>query len=136
MLGTLAEAFLAQEESVLSGTLEKDLLGCLPPAESALIDRINDISVKRIYNHRSVVGVEVAGYNVIGGLLREFIPAVLYPSRSKSRKTLQLIPPQFPVSGKSVYEDVQSVVDFIAGMTDLFAIDLYRKMTGITVPGL
>lgn len=136
MVGKLGEAFLQQEEALLAGTLEQDLLSCLPSLESELVGRINDISVQRIYNHRSVVGVEVAGYHVIGGLLREFIPAVLHPSRSKSKKTLQLIPPQFPVRGESVYADVQSVVDFIAGMTDLFAIDLYRKVTGITVPGL
>ena len=131
MVGKLAQAFLEREEALLAGTLERDLLSCLPPHEAALIDRINTVSVERIYNHRSVVEVEVAGYHVIGGLLREFIPAVLYPKKAKSFKTLQLIPSQFPVQGHSVYEDVQGAVDFIAGMTDLFAVDLWRKMTGI-----
>jgi dGTPase len=34
----------------------------------------------------------------------------------------------------SLYSDIQSVVDFIAGMTDLYAVDLYRKIAGIDFP--
>ena len=33
-----------------------------------------------------------------------------------------------------LYNDMQSVVDFISGMTDLFAVDLYRKITGMAFP--
>ncbi|MBZ0098387.1 MAG: dehydrogenase, partial [Taibaiella sp.] len=70
------------------------------------------------------------------GLLREFIHAVLYPEESKSFKMLQLVSKQFPINGerKDLYGDIQSVVDFISGMTDLYAIDMYRKITGITIP--
>jgi len=136
MTGRLAVAFLAEEEALLAGTLERDLLGCLPAEDRELINRINALSVARIYNHPSVVELEVAGYHIIGGLLAELVPAVLWPARPKSRKTRQLIPAQFPVRGDGVYADVQSAVDFVAGMTDLFALDLYRKITGITVSGV
>jgi len=49
---------------------------------------------------------------------------------------IKLVSAQFPVNGKpgQVYSDIQSLVDFIAGMTDLYAIDIYRKITGITIP--
>jgi len=67
-------------------------------------------------------------------LLKAFVGAVLKPDHSRSEKLLQLIPKQFPVDRKSVYLDVQSVVDFISGMTDLYAMDIYRKITGITIP--
>ena len=132
MTRKLAEAFLAQEDALLDGTLEHDLLKCLPERECALIKAINDFSVRRIYHHASVLQVEVAGYHVIGGLLREFVDAIVHPKRSKSGKTRMLLPRQY-VTGKGLYEDLQAVVDFISGMTDLYAIDLYRKMTGITV---
>ena len=81
-----------------------------------------------------MIEIEAAGYNVIGGLLREFVAAVLYPQRSKSKKVLQLIPAQFSAGRDDLYGNIQSVVDFISGMTDLYAIDLYRKLTGISVP--
>ena len=136
MIDKLSGIFMAHEEELLNGTLEKDLLKCLPHEDHKLIERINDFSVKHIYNYRAVVEIEIAGYNVIGGLLKEFIHAVLHPGTSKSGKIIKLVSSQFPVlhDGKNVYHDIQSVVDFIAGMTDLYAIDLYRKITGITIP--
>lgn len=136
MVEKLSNAFIENEEALLAGTLEKDLLACLPPEEQQLIDKINDYSVKYIYNYKSVVEVEIAGYNLIGGLLKEFVHAVLHPNTSKSKKILQLIPQQFPIAKdiNLLYADLQSVVDFIAGMTDLYAIDLYRKITGISIP--
>lgn len=136
MIEKLADAFMEQEEQLLAGTLEKDLLKCLPAGEQELIKQINEYSVKYIYNYRSVVEIEIAGYNVIGGLLEEFVNAVLYPTRPKAGKLIKLVPPQFPLSLKpeALYSDIQSLIDFIAGMTDLYAIDLYRKITGITIP--
>ena len=73
---------------------------------------------------------------MIGGLLRELVHAALHPELTKSKKILKLVSTQFPLTGKKedVYNDVQSLVDFISGMTDLYAIDLYRKITGITIP--
>jgi dGTPase len=138
MIEKLSIAFLKNENSLLEGNLEKDLMKCLPKEDFMLIDIINDFSYKHVYNYKSVVEIELAGYNVIGGLLKEFIHAVLYPSHSKSGKLIQLVSKQFPVTlDKSrLYNDVQSIVDFISGMTDLYAIDLYRKITGISIPEL
>jgi dGTPase len=136
MTDKLARVFMEHEEDLLRGALEKDLLKCLPADDAALISEINSFSVKHIYNYRAVVEIEIAGYNVIGGLLREFVQAILHPSHPKSGKIIKLVSPQFPVlkDKSSLYQNIQSVVDFIAGMTDLYAIDLYRKITGITIP--
>lgn len=138
MVRKLTQAFMEHEVELLEGTLETDLLKCLSEADQQHIARINQFSVERIYNYRSVLEIEVAGYNVIGGLLKEFIHAVMYPNGSKAAKTLQLLPGQFARTGnpENLYQDILSVVDFISGMTDLYAIDLYRKMTGISVPTL
>jgi dGTPase len=136
MTDKLSDVFMAQEEEMLNGTLEKDLLKCLPRQERELIERINDFSVRYIYNYKAVVEIEIAGYNVIGGLLKEFVHAVLNPDHTKSGKLLKLVSSQFPVAPKekNLYRDIQSLVDFIGGMTDLYAIDIYRKITGITIP--
>ena len=136
MIDKMSDIFMAHEEELLNGTLEKDLLKCLPGADHKLIDRINDFSVKHIYNYKAVVEIEIAGYNVIGGLLKEFVYAVLNPALPKSSKLIKLVSPQFPISKdeKDMYQNIQSLVDFISGMTDLYAIDIYRKITGITIP--
>src|SRR5580658_852474 len=130
------DIFMNGEEELLKGGLAKALIEYLPARELELIRRIDAFSVEHIYNHRSVVEIEIAGYNVIGGLLREFIGAILQPGSNKSQKLRQLISKQFVIAGRpdSLYPDIQAVVDFIAGMTDLYAVDLYRKITGIDFP--
>ena len=130
------DVFIQHEALLLEGSLEKSLIDYLPAREVELIRKIDSFSVQHIYNHRSVVEIEIAGYNVIGGMLKEFFGAVLHPHSAKSAKLLQLISRQFVITGEPgrLYYDTQSVVDFIAGMTDLYAVDLYRKITGMAFP--
>jgi len=138
MIEKTAKVFIENEAALLAGTLEKDLMKCLSDADYQLIKKITDFSVQHIYNYKSVVEIEIAGYNVIGGLLKEFVNAVLYPKQTKSEKIIKLVSRQFPITQDESkrYNDIQSVVDFISGMTDLYAIDMYRKITGISIPEL
>jgi dGTPase len=136
MVNKLADLFIANEALLLAGQLNKDLLSCLPERECALVKEINTFSYQHIYNHRSVVEIELSGFHIIGALLKDFVHAVLHPEEARSEKLLLLVPRQFPVSAGDhdrMYENVQSIVDFIAGMTDLFAIDLYQKISGINI---
>lgn len=136
MTQKIADVFMQHEAELLAGTLQHDLLKCLPERDAQLINRINEFSVEHVYNYRSVVEIEIAGFNIIGGLLKEFVHAVLHPQLNRSKKIIRLVSPQFPVTLREDkrYEDIQSLVDFISGMTDLYAMDLYRKITGISIP--
>ncbi|NDC40381.1 MAG: dNTP triphosphohydrolase [Chitinophagia bacterium] len=138
MVKKVVQAFMENEALLLAGNLQTDLLHCLPEADIALIKHINAFSVQHVYNYRSVIEIELAGYNIIGGLLREFGGAVLQHDKARSQKLIRLVSAQFPLQLKegSLFADLQSVVDFISGMTDLYAIDLYRKISGITIPEL
>ncbi len=127
------EAFMQKEEEILQGKLNDSLIDILDEHTIACLKKIDDISIREIYNHKSVIEIEIAGYNVIGGLLEEFVTAVLHPTRDKSKKLIQLIPQQFSTQQDNLYANIQSVVDFIAGMSDLFAVDLYRRIKGITI---
>jgi dGTPase len=53
-----------------------------------------------------------------------------------SKKILSLLPEQYKTDSDSVYLKIQSVVDFVSGMTDVFALNLYRKIKGISLPGV
>lgn len=135
MVQKLAKAFLDNEVLILQGKMEQSLMDLLPESDQVLLKAINEYSYKNVYNFKPVVEIEITGYHIIGALLKEFIGAVLEPKRTRSEKVLQLISQQFEITGdpEKLYYDIQSVVDFIAGMTDLYAMDLYRKMTGISV---
>ncbi|HOY52690.1 MAG TPA: hypothetical protein PLX49_13000 [Prolixibacteraceae bacterium] len=47
-----------------------------------------------------------------------------------------LLPGQYFQEEDSTYHRVQSAVDFISGMTDVYALDLYRKIRGISLPDI
>lgn len=131
------DIFWKNRDAILQGTYEKSLLddldGSLGEAFAALIKK----SVERIYNYRPVVEIELAGYKVLGGLLEEFVPAVLDEYGHQSKKLLRLLPLQFqPEPDWSIYQKVLSVIDFVSGMTDLYAVDLFRHIKGISLPEL
>lgn len=125
--------FMESENLLLEGKLNKSLIDILPEKQLKAIEEIDKISVEKIYNHKSVIEIELAGYNVIGGLLDEFMAAIVNIKSKKSEKLLALIPSQFDIKNTNFYDKTLAVVDFISSMTDLYAIDLFRKIKGISV---
>ena len=94
---------------------------------------IKQFSIDEIYNHRAVVEIENAGYNVMYELLNHFIPSAIKENpKDYDKKALQLLPEQFRYDGKP-YEKIMGVLDFVSGMTDNYATDLYRKIKGIDI---
>ncbi|MDR1340801.1 MAG: dNTP triphosphohydrolase, partial [Prevotellaceae bacterium] len=120
-------------EKILSGTLNRALYDLIKDNNSSL-SYIANFSVANIYNHRSVVEIENAGYNVIRELLQHFIPPVLKPEQQRRKiedKAVKLIPHQFLFDTEEPYMKVLGVIDYISGMTDNYAVDLYKRIKGI-----
>ena len=112
------------------------LFDLLPEPSKSAMEQVKNVSLQKIYNDRTVVEIEIAGYKILGTLLEAFITAVIEPESFLSKKLLSLIPAQYQNQDQTVYGKIQSVVDFVSGMTDLFALNLYRKITGMELPGL
>ncbi|WP_153399802.1 MULTISPECIES: dGTP triphosphohydrolase [Chryseobacterium] len=122
-------------ETILEGNLDKALLDVYKADNRALHD-IESFSIEKIYNHKAVVEIENAGYNVMYELLDHFIPSILKPEderKSYDKKALKLLPRQFVYEEGTDYQKVLGVIDFVSGMTDNFATDLYRKIKGIDI---
>lgn len=130
------EVFWEKQDDILSGTYQKALIDQIPSGSLGAIQEIKKTSIRDIYNSRSVIEIEISGYQIIGTLLEVFIEAILNPKEDFSKKLLQLIPDQYGGNHASTYEKVQAIVDFVSGMTDLYALDLYRKIKGINIPGI
>lgn len=128
--------FWENQHDIFAGSFQKALIDHVPSTSQAAIKEIKKVSIRDIYNDRSVVEIEISGYQIIGTLLEVFTEAILNPNEGFSQKLLGLMPDQYRGNHKSTYEKVQSVVDFVSGMTDLYALDLYRKIRGINIPGI
>lgn len=125
-------------DSILDGTLDKSLLDCVkesnPNDAKAVLEKIEKFSIENIYNHHAVVEIENAGYHVMYELLSHFIEPILKANRaSYDEKAIKLIPNQFLYEDGNDYQKVLGVLDFVSGMTDNYASELYRKIKGIEI---
>lgn len=131
-----AGIFLNNLEQILRGEVTPSLLKMLEGNSGKAMKVIRELSVARIYRDPVVIQIEIAGYKILGTLLEEFTPAILDPHDPFSEKLLSIIPSQYHLQSENLYEQLQTIVDFVSGMTDLYALDLYRKITGINLPGM
>ncbi|WP_439182939.1 deoxyguanosinetriphosphate triphosphohydrolase [Carboxylicivirga taeanensis] len=125
------EIFWNNHDRFLNGQFNKGLIDHLEGTELEAMETCKTTAFSRIYKHPSVVEIEIAGYRILGTLLEEFIKAVTNPDDFYSRMLLPFIPEQFKSDKDTpLYEKIQSVLDFISGMTDVYALDLYKKISG------
>jgi dGTPase len=137
LIAECSEVFFREQAAILSGDFNEALIDRVEGSCFLALKKIKEISVQQIYNHPTVVQIEVAGYKVIGGLLEEFVPAYLEDEKTAYQKKLvELIPRQFYTTEKDAYSRIMSVLDFVSGMTDLYAVELYRRIKGMSFPAL
>lgn len=130
------DVFLDHREEILSGNFDDTLIDNVDKNFGAL-HAIQEISLEKIYQHDTVIQIEIAGYNVMSELLSLFIPALLKERPShKEEKVLRLFPYQFTEfqSADYEYEKVMNALDYLSGMTDEYATEMYRKLKGIVIP--
>lgn len=142
LIKEVVDIFLASEKAILCGRFDAELVSAIPSATA--LERIRDLSRKKVYSVRQVVEIEAAGFEVLGGLLAYVIPAVLEgrlgrESRCKnSAKYFELLPARSRAICRSKrttdYERALIATDFVSGMTDSYAVALYKMLKGISLP--
>ena len=132
MVNACTTIFWNNHHVILTGSFKGALIDHLPkPLNQAMIT-CQETAFKRIYKDQSVVEIEIAGFKILGLLLKEFTNAVIHPDNYYSKLLLPFIPGQFKVSNDATtYNKLLSVLDFVAGMTDVYALELYHKITGM-----
>lgn len=129
------ELYKTNFSAILEGDLDRALLD-IYKSENRSLQQIEIFSIEKIYGHKAVIEIENAGYNVMNELLNHFIPSILKQQserKSYDKMALKLLPSQFHYEEGSDYQKVLGVIDFVSGMTDNFATDLYRKIKGIDI---
>jgi dGTPase len=126
--------FEGHYEELMEGTHEQDLMS--QSKFNNEFKAIKTLSREKVYAAPNVLYIEAAGFEVLGGLLDKVVPALVgigCSISSTEKKILEIIPEQFR-KGKTHYERLLSATDFVSGMTDSFAVTLYRRLRGIELP--
>jgi dGTPase len=140
VIGQLIEecsaVFANNETEILNGTFASSLIKSLPQHSAEAYESCSKTAFAKIYRSQEVLDVELAGYKIILTLLEHLVAAVLSPDKAYSQQLLMRIPQQYETDSPTTYGKVMAVLDYISGMTDVYALDLYRKITGMSIPSL
>lgn len=128
------QVFIDNEEAILAGEFEGSLIKHTRPLIHDAYEKCTDVAINRIYNSRDVIDTELAGYKIISTLIELFIDAVMNPEKAYSKLLLNRVSSQYEVDSIGVYPRIMAVLDYISGMTDVFALDLFRKINGQSLP--
>lgn len=128
--------FLNHEDEILSGNFHGSLIQNMSEKYRIAFENCVKIAKELIYRDRKVLDVELAGYRIIYELLDLMTDAILSPDKAYSQQLINRVPNQYKVNAPTVRERIQGVLDFISGMTDVYALDLYRKINGQSLPSV
>ena len=129
-----AATFVEHEQDILRGRFEGSLIDHIPVQAAEGYRRCSELAYHRLYRASYVVDVDLAGNRIINLLLEKLIDAVLHPERNYSPLLLNKFPQQYDVHAPNVFEKIQAVLDHISAMTDIYALNLYRQLDGISLP--
>ncbi|MBQ0087710.1 MAG: dNTP triphosphohydrolase [Prevotellaceae bacterium] len=127
-------AFLENESKILEGKFRGSLIEHICPRCKRAYEACSDYAYKHIYRSQEVVDVELAGYRIIDTLLDLYVSAVCEPNKAYSKLLIDRVPSQYQLHADTLHERIIGVLDYITGMTDIYALDLYQKIKGMALP--
>jgi dGTPase len=143
VISEVLTCFLDHETEILEGRFDEPLMSQIPHRQE--MNRLIEVATEKIYIAPEVVEIETAGFQVISELLERFIAIIDdlaehgTAATPRSKMMIRLIPEQFLGPGyqpaKDDYTRLLRLTDFVSGMTDSYAVSLYKKVTGISLPG-
>ena len=96
----------------------------------------SEVIFEKIYRAASVVEIDLAGNQIIAFLMKKLIEAVRFPEKNYSQLLLSKVPQQYEVHAPTLFGKIQAVLDHMSAMTDVYALDLYRKLNGMSLPAV
>lgn len=143
MIKAVYDEFVANYDQIVTGDYKYELLN---KSKAANVRKaFKDLSVY-VFSSRGIVETEIAGWEIINGLLHAFINAAKSEKfksggNSKEARLYNLISSSYrhlfenynTYTANPEYGKFQLVVDFISGMTDSYALNLYQKLKGIKI---
>ena len=136
LVSACAAVFADNEELILAGRFSGRLLDHIPPRLADAYKSCDALSWEKIYRAREVVDVELAGNRIISFLLEKLVGAVVEPQLNYSRLLLSQVPRQYDVNAPDLFTKIQAVLDHVSAMTDVYALDLFRKLNGMSLPAV
>ncbi|WP_299271733.1 dGTP triphosphohydrolase [uncultured Prevotella sp.] len=129
-----ARTFVANEQDILDGKFVGALIDHVSPLVRDAYKHCTSVSFERIYNSKPVLDVELSGYKIMETLMETLTEAAVNPEKFHSEQLRKRFSNQYDINSDDFQTRIMAVIDFISGMTDVFALDIYQKIQGISLP--
>ena len=127
-------SFLSHEAEILAGTFEGSLIDHISDLPRKAYQACMKVSKVKIYQSKPVLDIELSGYKIMATLMEVFVNAAIEPDRFYSRQLLRRVSSQYDIYNPNLEARIMAVIDYISGMTDVYALDIYQKINGISLP--
>lgn len=131
-----AKAFVKHEDEILEGTFKGCIVDNIDGIAKDAYKNCSKMAYSHIYNASDVVDIELAGNRIITFLMAQLMDAVCNPEKNYSKLLLSKFPAQYDVNAPTLFGKIQAVIDHVSGMTDVYALDLYRNLNGLKLPAV
>ena len=136
MVKACVEAFLDNEDEIMDGSFKGSLIEHIRTDIRSAYQACSETAWSKIYCSKDVLDIELAGHRIVTTLMELMIDAVRFPQKAYSRLLINRVSNQYDVNAPTLYGKIQAVLDYISGMTDVYALDLYRKINGNSLPAV
>ncbi len=144
MIYAAANAFIDSYDAIMDGRMYGELLACSPAAVVA--EALSDIAFRYAFQSKEILKIELSVEHMMSFLLERLTGAALRFETPQQRitdsKLISVISENYlkicrmECEGKSeaeqAYHRLMLVTDYVCGMTDGFARELYREIAGIS----
>lgn len=143
------KVFKNNYEEIMTGKFNDELIAHIPEEISCNWKHLKTLVKEYVYKYPPVLQSEASGFEVIGSLLTDFSASCSICSdcgqdlSKRDEKIYSLIPTDFrpdlgdegdSISFEVAYPRLLKILDYVSGMTDNYAVSLYRKLKGIQLP--
>ena len=128
------DAFMRHEDEIMRGEFSGSLIDSIDDRLVKAYRNCTELSKKRIYKSKPVLDVELSGFKIMDSLMEVMTEAAVNPQRFYSRQLISRVSSQYDISAPDLETRIMAVIDYISGMTDVYALDIYQKINGISLP--
>ena len=128
------KVFVDHEAEILNGQFTGSLIDHISPLQAEAYQRCAKLSKQRIYRSKIVLDVELSGYKIMETLMLQMVEAIMHPDRYYSQQLIGRVSSQYAIQSDNLETRIMAVIDYISGMTDVYALDVYQKINGISLP--
>lgn len=140
-----SNVFINEIDSLMAGTFDSSLIDTIDCSD--VLNHIRKTSCEKIYNHNKVTEIVAAGFELVSGMLDIFAPCVEelaieaqggQIASYRSKRLAAILPAEAiavndPQWLDSSYVRLMRVLDYVTGMTDGYALELFQKLRGISI---